>query len=460
MPSKSSPAETSVLITGAGPTGLTLAIELARRCIPVRLIDAAATPFTGSRGKGLQPRTLEVFDDLGIIAPILAAGAPYPRLRIHAGPFSLRIGSLGSSKPATEETPYPNLWMVPQGKTEEILRQRLEDLGRKPEFGIGLFAFTQDFAAIHAELSNGESLRARYLIGCDGAHSAVRKALGLQLLGESIAEKTSVVADLIVEGLDRRDWHVWPLAKGGSIGLCPLPHTELFQFTAPGTAEIDIASAVHRATGHRVSRVVTSSAYKPQVRMVDRYRSGRVFLAGDAAHVHPPAGGQGLNTGVQDAYNLGWKLACVLGGQSETLLDTYQAERLPVAAAVLGLSKRLHQKPTTKRGDSTNQLSLNYRLSPLSSGNPCGKLHAGDRMPDAHLTDGTRLFERMRGPHATEAVTPEGTYILIRPDGYIATIGSTRTEKYLGQPVVTVRLAPKSTAPLGQKAAIPAQPRS
>jgi 2-polyprenyl-6-methoxyphenol hydroxylase-like FAD-dependent oxidoreductase len=460
MPSKSSPAETSVLIAGAGPTGLTLAIELARRNTPFRLIDAAPAAFTGSRGKGLQARTLEVFDDLGIIAPILAAGAPYPRLRIHAGPFSLRIGSLGSSKPATEETPYPNLWMVPQAKTEEILRQRLEDLGGKVEFSVGISTFTQDSAAIQAHLSNGETVRAAYLIGCDGAHSVVRKTLGLQLLGESIAEKTSVVADVAVEGLDRRDWHVWPFAKGGSIGLCPLPHTDLFQFTAPGTAEIDIASVVHRATGHRVSRIVTSSAYKPQVRMVDRYRIGRVFLAGDAAHVHPPAGGQGLNTGVQDAYNLGWKLACVLCGESETLLDTYQAERLPVAAAVLGLSKRLHQKPTTKRGDSTNQLSLNYRLSPLSSGNSFGNLHPGDRMPDARLTDGTRLFEKLRGPHATEAATAEGTYILIRPDGYIATISSTRTEKYLGQPVVTVRLAPQSAAPVRQETAIPAQPHS
>lgn len=156
-------------------------------------------------------------------------------------------------------------------------------------------------------------------------------------------------------------------------------------------------------------------------------------LAGDAAHVHPPAGGQGLNTGVQDAYNLGWKLAHVVRGGPDSLLDTYESERLPIAAAVLGLSKRLHQTRSIKRGDATNQLALHYRTSSLSSGDALGGLHPGDRMPDLRLADGSRLFERLRGRHATELVTAGGPRILIRPDSYIAHIGLKEFPEYAGE---------------------------
>jgi 2-polyprenyl-6-methoxyphenol hydroxylase-like FAD-dependent oxidoreductase len=244
-----------------------------------------------------------------------------------------------------------------------------------------------------------------------------------------------VVADVEIEGLDRRDWHSWPFASGGLLALCPLPNTSLFQFTSKAkTAAAGIESVVHKVTGHRVGRVAWQSTYQPAVRMVDRYRVGRVFLAGDAAHVHPPAGGQGLNTGVQDAYNLGWKLGHVVRGGPDSLLDTYEVERLPIAAAVLGLSKRLYQASSIKRGDATNQLALHYRKSPLSSGVTFGNLHPGDRMPDARLNDGSRLFDRLRGSHATELVTLGGPRILIRPDGYIAHVGLTHFAEYAGEP--------------------------
>ena len=398
------------------------------------MIEAATTPFEGSRGKGIQPRTLEIFDDLGAIDAILAAGALYPKLRIHLGPFSLRAGSLGSSKRPTESVPYPNLWMVPQARTELILRERLRALGGEVEFGKALATFTQNEHGVEATLSTGEMVRAEFLVGSDGGHSTVRKALGLRLEGEAVDEKPMLVADVEIEGLDRRDWHIWPFAKGGMIGLCPLPNTSLFQFTSEAkTVAAGIEELVHKVTGHRVERVAWSSIYQPAVRMVDRYRVGRVFLAGDAAHVHPPAGGQGLNTGVQDAYNLGWKLAHVARGGPDSLLDTYEAERLPIAAAVLGLTKRLHQTRSIKRGDATNQLALHYRTSPLSSGVTLGSLHPGDRMPDARLDDGSRLFDHLRGSHATELVTPEGPRILIRPDGYIAHIGSAHFAEYAGE---------------------------
>jgi len=224
------------------------------------------------------------------------------------------------------------------------------------------------------------------------------------------------------------------------MALCPLPKTQLFQFVSREKAVATyIEGAVREVTGLRVEQVAWNSVYRPAVRMVDRYRVGRVLLAGDAAHVHPPAGGQGLNTGVQDAYNLGWKLAYVARGGPDWMLDTYQAERLPIAAAVLGLSKHLHQTRSIKRADVTNQLALHYRTSPLSSGITYGSLHPGDRMPDVWLNDGKRLFDHLRGTHATELVTPEGIRILIRPDGYIAHIGPIHFSEYAGEPVRDIR---------------------
>jgi 2-polyprenyl-6-methoxyphenol hydroxylase-like FAD-dependent oxidoreductase len=435
--------ECQILIVGAGPTGLTLAVDLARRGIPFRIIESTAEPFAGSRGKGIQPRTLEVFDDLGVIDLILAQGAHYPKFRFHWGPFSVRAGSLGTRHAATEQIPYPNLWMLPQSKTESILRERLRILGHEVEFGKALVAFTQTGEEVSVSLSNGEAIKTKFLVGCDGGHSTVRKILGLELKGESLAEKMALVADLEVEGLDRCDWHVWPFAKLGTIGLCPLPSTSLFQLAAEvTTSEIDLATLVFKTSGYRVKRTAWSSTYRPSARMVERYRVGRVLLAGDAAHVHPPTGGQGLNTGVQDAYNLGWKLAHVARGGPDSLLDSYEAERLPIAASVLGLSKHLLQTRSIKRGDATNQLLLHYRSSPLSSGIALGSLHPGDRMPDARLEDGTRLFDHMRGPHATEIVGPHGHNILVRPDGYIAHIGPERFNEYAGmqtRQVITAR---------------------
>jgi 2-polyprenyl-6-methoxyphenol hydroxylase-like FAD-dependent oxidoreductase len=427
--------EAQVLIVGAGPTGLTLACDLARRGVRFRLIEASATPFDGSRGKGLQPRTLEIFDDLGIIGEILAAGDRYPKFRVHFGPFSLSWGSFASARRPTESTPYPEIWMVAQSRTESILRDRLRSLGGEPQFGKALTTFTQDDRGVDAILSTGENIRADFLIGADGAHSAARKILGLKLRGETVDQRPMFVSDVEVPTLDRRNWHIWPFARGGLVALCPLPKTSMFQFTAPAkTVEAGVENAVRKLVGHRVERVLWGSVYQPAVRMVERYRVGRVFLAGDAAHMHPPAGGQGLNTGVQDAYNLGWKLAHVLRGGPDALLDSYELERLPVAASVLGLSKRLHETRSLKRGDLTDQLGLNYRGSSLASGAPFGELYPGDRMPDCRLADGARLFDHLRGPHATELVTPEGTRILIRPDGYIAHIGEGRSAEYAGAP--------------------------
>jgi 2-polyprenyl-6-methoxyphenol hydroxylase-like FAD-dependent oxidoreductase len=425
--------ETDVLIVGAGPTGLTLAIELARRSIRYRIVEQAEVPFIGSRGKGIQPRTLEIFDDLGVSDLILQAGMPYPNLRLHLGSLSLRLGPLGGRHPVTESTPYPNLWLVPQNCTEGILRDRLTELGGTVEFGVAFESLREQHEGMAVALASGEIVSARYVVGCDGGRSAVRKAVGLFLEGSTLADEPSVVADVEIPELDHRVWHIWPLAKGGPVALCPLPEDSMFQMAASHVPATAIETSIEKVSKCKVKRVRWNSNYVAAERMVSRYRVGRVFLAGDAAHVHPPAGGQGLNTGVQDAYNLGWKLASVLRGSPESVLDTYEEERLPIAAAVLGLSSRLYKTRSIKRGDATNQLSIHYRQSSLSSGMPLGRLHPGDRMPNLRITDETSLFDLMRGTHATEVIMPTGIRVLIRPDGYVASIGSQAIGRYAGE---------------------------
>lgn len=429
------------MIVGAGPSGLVLAIELARRSIPFRLVDASPEPFKGSRGKGVQPRTQEIFDHLGLIDALQAVGGLYQRMRFHLGPLSFRGGSLGTHHAPSEARPYPNLLQVPQFRTEALLRARLDALGGRVEYGVAFQRLSQDSSGVRVTLSTGEIITADYLVGCDGGRSSVRRALGLELRGEAVSSETRMVADMKIDGQPRDDWHVYPFAKGGMLTLCPLPHTDLFQVTASAAADRDgLVEIVERASKRRVTEVLWKSLYTPQVRMVDRYRVGRVFLAGDAAHVHPPAGGQGLNTGIQDAWNLGWKLAWAARGGPDSILDSYEAERLPIAAAVLNLSKHLFVKRSMKRGALTNQLGIHYRESALSSGSPLGDLHPGDRVADVRLSRGVRLYDFLRGPGATQITRPDGFKVLVRPDGYIATIGRDTVREYAGAPVQEVSM--------------------
>jgi 2-polyprenyl-6-methoxyphenol hydroxylase-like FAD-dependent oxidoreductase len=470
-----------VLIAGAGPTGLTLALELARRGVPCRVLDRAAGPFAGSRGKGLQPRTLEVFDDLGVLPDVLATGGSYPVLRLYAGDAVLADRAMTEDRAPTADVPYPNLVMSAQWRTEQVLRDRLAGYGVQVEFGTDLAAFAQDAGGVTATLRRAgrddERVEAAYLVGADGGRSTVRKVLGVNFLGETLETHRALIGDVKADGLGRDRWHVWPQASGGAVAFCPMAGTDSFQFTVQLTGDEPVEptlAALERLVTERVGRdlglhdLTFASPYRVNVRMVDEYRRGRVFLAGDAAHVHSPAGGQGLNTGVQDAYNLGWKLAHVLAGAPAALLDSYQAERLPIAAGVLGISSRLHgQALSGVRGDDTKQLALNYRGGPLAPG-PAGTptaVQAGDRAPDApgHDPAGAplRLFDAFRGPHATllavgavgagsalgqfagrhgswlrmvPFVDTDGHFaraygfadglVLVRPDGYVGAVGA------------------------------------
>ena len=341
-------ATTDVLICGAGAAGLALAIDLARRSVDFRLIEKAEAPFRGSRGKGLQPRSLEVFEDLGFVDRLFAVGGPYPPTRRY-GPNGDYVDEPISDTPSapTPAEPYRGTLMTPQFLTEALMRERLAELGAAPEFGRELTGFAQDGEGVVAE-AGGETIRARFLVGADGGRSFVRSALGVGFPGKTLGAR-AIVADVDLEGLSRDVWHRFG-AGGEQIMFCPLAGTDLFQVQAGAPLEGDVdlsaegltALAVDR-TGHNIAirSVAWASVYSMNARLADRYRVGRAFLVGDAAHVHPPTGGQGLNTSVQDSYNLGWKLAAALKGAPEPLLDTYEEERRPIAAGMLELSTRL-----------------------------------------------------------------------------------------------------------------------
>ena len=484
--------QVDVLICGAGAAGLTLAIDLARRGLSFRLIEKMAAPFHGSRGKGIQPRTQEVFEDLGILDRIVAAGGNYPPERRYASDGSHVDTAVIEHRSPTPSEPYPTPLMVPQFLTEGVMRERLAELGHAPVFGCELLGFEDDGGGVTARLAGrqGETmLRARWLVGADGGRSLVRHALDIGFPGKTLGVR-AVVADVMLTGLERDFWHRF----GGDdlsrqIMLCPLAGTDMFQLQGPipASGEIDLSAPglnrlVAERTGSnaiRIDSVAWASAYTMHARLADRYRVGNVFLVGDAAHIHPPTGGQGLNTSVQDAYNLGWKLAAVARGADHTLLDSYEQERRPVAASMLGLATRLldaHRRGDTRRGREVQQLDIGYRDSALAMEQPArtAGLAAGDRAPDALVWSAAgqskRLFDLFQGPHWTMlgyhaqrgAIAPRpglhihvlgphgdlydenhyfraayalaaGSWVLVRPDGHVGAIASTTEtlENYL-----------------------------
>ncbi|MGW5266411.1 FAD-dependent oxidoreductase [Microbispora sp. NPDC004025] len=411
--------DVDVIICGSGAAGETLAIDLARRGVSFLLIDKAAHPFVGSRGKGIQPRTQEVFEDLGVIDKIVASGGEYPLQRVYTddGPVDTTM-AMGGPTPAE---PYRMALLVPQFLTERRLRERLAELGHAPHYDHELVGFAQDEDSVSARVltpDGARTVRARYLVGADGGSSFVRKSLGVAFDGVTLGVR-AVVADVVAEGVSFDAWHRW--GRGSDqIMLCPLYGTEMFQLQAPVPFDVDVdlsarglTELVRERTGRDdvlIRSVSWASAYEMNARLAGTYQAGRVFLTGDAAHVHPPTGGQGLNTSVQDAYNLGWKLAAVLAGAPDRLLASYERERRPIAEAVLGLSKRLLEgakNGDTRRDRDVSQLDLGYRDSPLSHTDPrraTGVL-AGDRAPDAPVTGAgglpTRLFSLFTGTHWT-----------------------------------------------------------
>lgn len=418
-------SETSVLIVGAGPTGLTLACDLARRSVPFRIIDKAREYFIGSKGKGLQPRSLEVMDDLGIVEQVIGNGKFHIPFRGYDGPKVLGERDLHEGRYPAPGTPYASPLITPQWRVEEALRQLMERGGGQVELSTELVGVAQDEDGVTAALRTGrgeESVRCQYMVAADGGRSFVRKLLQVPFEGETWPDERMYVGDVRLRGLDREAWHSWPHHPDGWLALCPLPSTDQYQFQAQVPAGEDAEPSLElyqtivdtRTGGMDITLTDAPwlSLYRVNVRMVSRYRVGRVFLAGDAAHVHTPAGGQGMNTGIQDAYNLGWKIDAVFHGAPKALLDTYEEERLPVAASVLGISSKLYKQiakdePAQRRDAVTLQLGITYKEMSLSqtAGDITLPLSSGDRAPDAPGLDAdgntVRLFDYFRGPHFT-----------------------------------------------------------
>ena len=427
---------TGVLIAGAGFAGLVLACDLARRGVDFRIVEMNAAPpdhHAGSRGKGIQPRTLEIYDDLGVIDAVHAAGGPYQPAMAWDGPRQLGPAKFHriERRDPTPDVPYPSMWMLPQPRALEILRARLKELGGAVEFGARLAALAQDADGVTATIEHSggqrEAVRASYLVGADGSRGVVRGAIGVEFVSEAIDPHPMITADVVIPELEPTHWHMWDQAEGGALWLGPLAQMpQAFQLYAKFEREIpdlslsSLRALVKQRTGRpelNVTEVYFASPFGARSGMARHFRAGRVFLMGDAAHVHPPAGGQGMNTSVQDAYNLGWKLAHVLRHRAPAaLLDSYEEERLPVAAHLLEFVMQMHKdwlgvtkdKEETRKGEHM-QLGLNYRGGPLSLDErrdvPQGVTRAGDRGPDAPLFDVSsapfRLFDAFRGPHFT-----------------------------------------------------------
>src|SRR6201991_2725358 len=443
-----------VLVVGAGPTGLVAANELARHGVQPRIIDRGPAPATTSRALVVQPRTLEIFDDMGVIDEAIAAGDPATSLTITFAKKAVEMDFAGKLMGPQNYTAYPEPRTLSQHDTERILTELLSEQGVKIERGRALTDLTQDgdavTASVRREDGSIDTVRCRWVIGCDGAHSAVRKAAGIPFAGSTYRDEF-IMADAELD---------WKLPHGGLYGF-PSPAGICAAFSMPGTNRYRIfgtfppgpegPGAEYSEPSHeefqamvdervpfpaKVVKEYWVTRYRVHSRTVPHYRDGRVFLVGDVAHVHSPAGAQGMNTGIQDAYNLAWKLALVeLGLADEALVDSYQAERHPIGVQLLKTTDRLFslfggQNPLARlaRGRVAPvlasrvltrqwlrrrfigllaQLRLRYPNSPLNAEDGTGWRDApapGDRAREADVTiDGrqARLYEVFRGTQHT-----------------------------------------------------------
>ncbi len=430
----------SLLIVGAGPVGLTMACELTRFGIPCRIIDKAAERSQTSKALGVFPRTLEVFENIGVIDEALRAGQKIFTFNIHQGEKELaRINF------ASVATPYPFLLSLPQSETERILIEHLARAGVEVEREVELSGLTQTNEAVHALVRHAdgreETIETPWLLGCDGAHSATRHALGMEFEGAPYDE-SFVLADVRAESsLPRDEVHLF-FSDDGLFALFPfrgdrvriianIPPESRGQDLAEPTLE-DMQQIAQRRgpTDLRLSDAVWISRFHISHRKVASFRKLRVFLAGDAAHIHSPAGGQGMNTGIQDSFNLGWKLALVVKGRAPAaLLASYHSEREPIAKGVLNITDRITRVATVKNpvvktardlllsfvsgidfigekfADRMAELTVNYRTSAIVENYGRSAVRAGDRAPDGELRDANgrarRLFELFRDPRHT-----------------------------------------------------------
>jgi 2-polyprenyl-6-methoxyphenol hydroxylase-like FAD-dependent oxidoreductase len=429
-----------VLIVGAGPVGLTMAAALAHYGVRCRIVEKLAAPNDKSKALAVWCRTMELLDGLGLAQRFVQTG-----LKLKGGSMYAHGQRLVHLNLTSDESPYGFPLMIPQNETERLLTEHLAQQGVAVERSVELVAFSESATGIQCTLRHAdgrqEITETSWLIGCDGAHSAVRHGLGMEFTGHT-EPNDWMLADVYIQGSLARDevsiyWHdegvvaFFPIdrqhmrviADVGPAGNQPLP-TDLT------LAEVQAKVDEGGPKGLRLSNPVWLSYFRINERKVRDYRQGRVMLAGDAAHIHSPAGGQGMNTGMQDAFNLAWKLALIEKGQGrpEVLLQSYSTERSAVGDQVLKNAERFTTMATLKSPvaqwlrnhivpilgsfdavqdrirDEWFEFSVNYRHSPLSGESwpmLTGGLAAGDRLCDAPLvgaTDGSRttLFSAIR----------------------------------------------------------------
>lgn len=334
------PQDVDVLVVGAGPTGLTMASELIRRGLRVRIVDQNERPTNQSRALGLHSRTLEIFEKMGVLDTMLEQGLPIDHLQIYQNGRCI-----GSPSLSVLNAPYPFILILPQANTEKILNTHLESLGGKVERPTQIVRVQENQAFLNHPDGKQEVIEAKWIIGCDGAHSTVRSSLNTSFKGSGFSEGFGL-ADVSAEtSLSPTAMHAFVGPKGLFL-VFPLPLKNQFRLIAvlpQGFNEkaltreyLENLACERASTPFRIQNVIWSSIFFVNQRIVPRMRKGSVFLCGDAAHVHSPAGGQGLNISVQDAFNLAWKLSLVHHNQApESLLDTYHEERYPIAKDVI-----------------------------------------------------------------------------------------------------------------------------
>lgn len=431
--------KTDVLIVGAGPTGLALAGQFIRHNIDFVILDKKETTTPHSKAIGVQARTLEIYEQINLADELVARGAIAQKARLVVG--GEQRGELDFTEFGKGMSAYPFVLIVEQGKHEKLLYDFIKEHGRDVRWQTALESFSQTEAGVTATIKNAagetETIEAKFLVGCDGAKSPVRHSLGLTFEGSTF-ERMFYVADVEIDWNFAHDALTVFLMKNNLLAFFPMVGARQWRIvgTFPDEFAGDEGEVLYEEIEAQIkkdsevtldiTKVNWFSTYKVHTRHVSKFSSGRCFLAGDAAHIHTPAGAQGMNTGIQDAYNLAWKLAFVVQGKSSTdILESYNLERLENAKNLLRTTDRFfnlvaspepvlsylrtHVFPyvagTAFSIDAVkkfvfpriSQIGINYRSSPLSAAGGGFKVKAGDRFP--YLTvDGASVYERLKAP--------------------------------------------------------------